>query len=110
MWHKRTGRAGLAMSVDWGRPEVAGGASNRRDCLKPDIGRSLCELPQSLLEPILGLPMESPAIQADTSFAMSDGGTGRPGPTPCVAAYITWSEWFAANLDFTRKVSTIHVN
>jgi len=28
---KRTSRAGLAMSVDWGRPEVADGASNRRD-------------------------------------------------------------------------------
>ena len=28
---KRTRRAGLAMSVDWRRPEVAGGASNRRD-------------------------------------------------------------------------------
>ena len=27
---KPTRRAGLAMSVDWGRPEVAGGASNRR--------------------------------------------------------------------------------
>jgi hypothetical protein len=28
---KRTSRAGLPMSVDWGRPEVAGGASNQRD-------------------------------------------------------------------------------
>ena len=28
-----------------------------------------CELLQTLLEPILGLPMESPAIQTDTSIA-----------------------------------------
>jgi hypothetical protein len=27
---KRTNWAGLIMSVDWGRPEVAGGPSNRR--------------------------------------------------------------------------------
>jgi len=27
---KRTDRAGLAMTVDWDRPQVAGGASNRR--------------------------------------------------------------------------------
>lgn len=28
-WHNRTNRAGLMMSVDWGRPEAVGGASNR---------------------------------------------------------------------------------
>jgi hypothetical protein len=28
---KRTNWAGLMMSVGWGGPEVAGGASNRRD-------------------------------------------------------------------------------
>jgi len=37
---KRTDRAGRLMSVDGGRPEVAGRASNRRDWPEPDNGSS----------------------------------------------------------------------
>src|SRR5438105_9968594 len=54
----RTGRAGLAMSVDWGRREIAGGESNRRERpietsalgrRRPD--RSRLRLHQAFLQP-----------------------------------------------------------
>src|SRR5260370_14198043 len=40
---------------------------------------------------------ETPAGHADASFAVSsDGGTGQPGPAPCVAVYTAESDWLAA--------------
>src|SRR5260370_18836008 len=51
---------------------------------------------------------ETPAGHADASFAVSsDGGTGQPGPAPCVAGYTAYTAWLAA-LSMRVAVAAAH--